>query len=276
MLVVNLTTTSTRLELCGATLWSLIHQSFLPDRIDLWVSKDAYMADQGISYFPDFFDELNKIKKIINIRFVENTGPYRKIFPALRHSNGDELLVYADDDVIYGHNWLKSLVDHFLLHEGKYAVASRVRLMKKNIFGKYQSYNNFDVCLEPKVVDKDFIITGVGGCILQKKHIKTAFILDENYLTVAPRTDDLWISKILEISNTSVAICPDAFCYVQEINHSNYSLNKINTLQAKKTNLYNIFLKVKIKVFGYLGRPLSNNDTALIKVNNYFNSCKVK
>ena len=49
MLTVNLTTTHSRLHLCSATVWSLMNQSLKPDFIVLWVSRDSYLSDEGIS-----------------------------------------------------------------------------------------------------------------------------------------------------------------------------------------------------------------------------------
>lgn len=135
MLVVNLTTTSGRLDLCAVTLWSLIHQELLPDRIDLYISNDAYMADSGIDNLPEWYDKLNNIKKIIHIKYVENTGPYRKIFPALAECAQDDILVYADDDVVYGRYWLETLVSAFNKFNGEAVVAARVRIKNKNFLG---------------------------------------------------------------------------------------------------------------------------------------------
>lgn len=272
MLVVNVTTTSSRLELCAVTLWSLIHQSVLPDRINLWISKEAFMADEGILELPEWLNELNIIKDLIDIKYTENTGPYRKIFPALKSASDNDILVYADDDVVYGVDWLKTLVDCFLNAGGKYVVASRVRMMKKNIFGKYQSYTRFKICTQSIVVESDFIITGIGGCVLKKNHINSSFISNKDYIDVAPKTDDLWISKILILSGSAVLICPDAFNSVQEINHSYFSLNHANVFRLKGTGFTRFFSKCKVKILGYFGFVLSNNDSARIKINDYFDN----
>lgn len=131
MLIVNLTTTSERLTLCSATVWSLIHQNRVPDKIILWVSRDAYLADKGIQTLPVWISEINDIIHILEVKFVSNTGPYRKIIPALRSALDSDLLVYADDDVIYGQLWLQYLENEFKRNDCNYVVASRVRVVKK-------------------------------------------------------------------------------------------------------------------------------------------------
>lgn len=71
---INITTTHSRLDLCSATIWSLMHQSVLPDTINLWVSQESYMADQGIRNIPNWYYELNNINDILRIHFVKILG----------------------------------------------------------------------------------------------------------------------------------------------------------------------------------------------------------
>ncbi|HHU4147681.1 TPA: glycosyltransferase [Serratia marcescens] len=270
MLVVNLTTTSGRLDLCAVTLWSLIHQELLPDRIDLYISHDAYMADNGIDNLPEWYEKLNNIKKIINIKYVENTGPYRKIFPALAECAQDDILVYADDDVVYARCWLKTLVSTFNRFNGEAVVAARVRIKNKNLFGRYQSYNRYAVSLSEREMSNDFIITGVGGCVLKKEHVLESFISNHEFINIAPRTDDLWISKLLELSGSKVVTCPKALVHVMEIQHSNDALSQTNNIIFKTKGFSKFIVKVKNLIFGYFGVSLSNNDQIMRKIDSYF------
>ena len=270
MISVILTTTSSRLELCAATIWSLVHQNMLPDKINLWISHEAYMADQGIKCAPKWVNELNKIHDIVSVHFVHNTGPYRKIFPALINSVDDDILIYADDDVIYGANWLSELINEFNRHEQRYVVASRVKCIRKNFLGLIQSYNMYKIHQKNEVIEKDFIITGVGGCVLTKKMFKQEYLNNCDFLKIAPKTDDLWISKLLILSGSAVAVCPVALKYVQEIQHYNFALSQTNTTIINGGLIYKLFSKIKNKILGYIGFRLSNNDKVRAKIDTYF------
>ncbi len=138
MISINLTTTYSRLDLCSATLWSLLHQSLLPERINLWISNQPYMADEGITELPSWIRELNNIHDIIRIHYVENIGPYRKFIPALRTCTNDDIIVYVDDDVIYARNWFEGLLSTFEKYGRKYVVASRVREKSSIFLGNYK------------------------------------------------------------------------------------------------------------------------------------------
>jgi len=273
MISINLTTTSSRLGLCSATVWSLINQKKKPDKIVLWISKEAYLSDDGIKDIPEWIYNFNKIANIINVRFVENTGPYRKIINALIEANPTDVLVYADDDVIYGELWLDTLLNAFYSNKERVAIASRIRVTKKNIIGTLQSYSQYDICLEKKTLNHGYIITGVGGCVLTKKMIKESLLIDRKYISIAPITDDIWISKILELSNAKVEACPDALNYVQEIMHRNNALSEQNTFQFRNNNIiYKLAYKLYQKILSYFGLQRTNNDLSIKKVYSYFAS----
>ncbi|PLL53504.1 glycosyl transferase family 2 [Klebsiella michiganensis] len=267
---INITTTHSRLDLCSATIWSLMHQSVLPDTINLWVSQEPYMADQGIRDIPNWYYELNNINDILRIHFVKNIGPYRKIIPALRIATDDDILTYADDDVIYGREWYESLLLSFNEHKAKYIVASRVRLKKINVFGRLQSYNMFNVCNRDITLDNRYIVTGVGGCMLTKAHIRDDLIFLDDFISVVPRTDDIWLSKIFEISGASVYCCASSLKYIQEITHSNNALNQSNNVIPGGGFLRKVLSKIRNKIFGYLGFSLSNNDKAIRNTDAFF------
>ncbi|MFJ2975000.1 glycosyltransferase [Kluyvera sp. NPDC087067] len=271
MISVNLTTTYSRLELCAATVWSFYNQLILPDVINLWISKEKYLADEGITVIPEWVAELNTIKNIIKINFTTNTGPYRKVIPVLRAAKDEDIIVYADDDVIYGRAWLAGLLKTYHANGGNLVVASRIRLKKKNIFGKYKSYNLYPLQNSNTILEKDFIITGIGGCVLSKKHISESLLVLDDYMNVAPKTDDIWISKLIELSGTSVYAYADAIPTVNEIEHSNNALNISNTVRFVHNNIMvRLAGKILAAVTGYFGCCLSNNDKMIRNVDNFF------
>ncbi|HHT0060108.1 TPA: glycosyltransferase [Raoultella planticola] len=269
-IILNLTTTSGRLDLCSATLWSLVNQSLLPGRINLWISAEPYMADEGIQILPDSINRLIKYNDIIKVHYVENTGPYRKIIPALRSCLDEDILVYADDDVVYSHHWLEYLISFYLENNREYVVSSRLREMKKNFFGLYQSYSLFPLVFEKKVFYTDFIITGVGGCVLERKHISQKYIDLNSFKKIAPKTDDLWISKIIELSGSGVIACPKALDCIMEIQHDIHALNRMNTFFSSQNIISKMIGAFKRRLLGYCGVSLSNNDVMIKKINSFF------
>jgi len=267
-MTVNITTTNNRLDVCSQTAWSLLNQSVLPEKIVIWVSKEAYLIDKGIDKEPTWVQDLNLIKDIIEFRWTANTGPYRKLFPALAEATDEQVIVYADDDTIYKENWLKLLTSKFQEHQGKKIVASRVRLSKRNLFGRHKTYMLWPMSNKEIELDRDYLITGVGGVILQKKHIKETFVNNQDYLKVCPKSDDFWISEIITRSQTPVLVYPEAMREILFIKHE-YGLERQNTLVSHSLTS-KAFNKVKINTLGRLGIPICNNDISFKRIKKYF------
>ncbi|MFC0710770.1 glycosyltransferase [Azorhizophilus paspali] len=267
-LSVNITTTCNRLHLCSQTVWSLLNQSSLPFKIVIWVSKEAYLIDQGIDREPGWVRDLNRIRNLVEFRWTANTGPYRKLFPALAEASDDQIIVYADDDTIYKENWLKLLTSKFREHREEKIVASRVRISKRNFFGYHKTYMLWPISQQEIELDSDYLITGVGGVILKRKHIKEDFLNNRDYLTVCPKSDDFWISEIIARSRTPVLACPEAMREILFIKHE-HGLERQNTLVSN--NLIGKALnKFKINTLGQIGIPVCNNDKSFKRVKNYF------
>jgi len=263
----NITTTHNRLHLCAQTVWSFLNQTLLPTKINIWVSKEPYLIDKGIQEEPAWARELRKINDIIEFRWTENTGPYRKLFPALQATSEDTILVYADDDTIYKSRWLEKLIGKFNAHDGKYVVASRCRELGKPSWAGKKSYMLLSLVRKEKVLQENFLVTGVGGVVLRASHIAEEFWSNTDFLRVCPKTDDVWISKILEKSGSSVVTCPEANEELLFIEHS-FALSHTNKLKSR--GLRKQLNKLKVQTLGRWGFPVCNNDHAIRAVDSYF------
>ena len=99
------------------TLQSIITQTIRPDKIFLNLSEEPYLLDDG---FKDkkITDSnlLNLIYEnpIIDIKWVKNTGPYRKLLPVLKDKwDEDCIIITIDDDTIYHDNLIENLVNDY-------------------------------------------------------------------------------------------------------------------------------------------------------------------
>ncbi|ADO49248.1 glycosyltransferase [[Enterobacter] lignolyticus] len=232
MISINLTTTKSRLYLCSQTVWSLANQSVPVDKIVVWVSREAYLSDEGIREEPAWAEKIRKSGTNVVFEWVKNTGPYRKLFPALHAAMPDDILIYADDDAIYNEQWTESLLNDFYQHNQQYVVAARVRKIVKKKNNLLDTYRKFPLIRTSGVVDSDYIITGLGGVVLKKSHIKQTYLNNEDYLTVCPRADDIWISKLFLLSQASVYVSAQTIQYVRELEHD-YGLSRVNTSKIK-------------------------------------------
>ncbi|TVT30942.1 hypothetical protein [Marinobacter vinifirmus] len=275
MLTVNLTTTFQRLGLCRIALASLLLQSRLPDQINLWVSKEPYLRDKGIAQSESIDQLIGSLpaesRSRVSVRWVPNTGPYRKLIPMLREAGPDDLIVTADDDIFYGRDWLSGLLVAYEDAGGK-PVAARVRTKRINFLGKKTSYLFWNLINQPKTVQGDFIVTFGGGVVLTRAMFREQDIADDSFLKVAPTADDLWYSKLLQMHNQDVVVVPSLLGEINFIIHDDGLVN--HNFSRASSLLEKIRLHFFDKFLGYFGFPVCGNDFSYKKVREYFDRSK--
>ena len=271
MISVNLTTTYQRLNLCRIALSSLLLQSRLPDQVNLWVSDQPYLRDKGISdsgAIKELIDSLPEAtRNRVCVRWVANTGPYRKLIPVLRQAGPDDVIVTADDDIFYGRNWLSGLVAAYEDAGGK-PVAARVRTKRTNFLGKKTSYLFWNLINQPKTVEDGFIVTFGGGVVLTRAMFREQDIADDSFLNVAPTADDLWYSKLLRLNHNEVVVVPSL---LKELNFIQHNDGLTNHNWPKVVSLFHkIRLRVWDRYAGFLGVAVCGNDVAYGEIDRYF------
>lgn len=263
-IIISCTTTKQRINLLYYMLESLKRQILQPDVIYVNLSKEPYLFDEGISELPSW---LNNNDKVV-VNFVENTGSYRKLIPLFEQNlvNDNDLIVTADDDILYGENWIKNLVEESDRNP-EIMVCCRARRMKKNIFGKYTNYSMWPLINK---TDKQINIlpTNGSGTVFKKSLLDIDFLLDKKYLELAATTDDLWFKMASMQKNINILVCS----YIDRENiylKHHYGLHEINLSKRTKfllKKIYNFSIK---KAFDYLGFSFTKNDIAWKKINKY-------
>ncbi len=271
MLIVSLTTTSERLKLCTQTLISLVNQSFKPEKIIVWISSSAYLRDKGICADHQWVREVQAELPLVEVRWTDNTGPYRKVLPTLEMCRDEDLVVSADDDIVYGRDWLKKIMAAHLKYPGE-IIVGRARQVKRNKLGRETTYLQWPIIREEQVLDRDFVVTFGGGALLPRAAFSFGDILNKDFLEVAPTSDDLWLSRIIESQSTSVRCVPEILEELFFIEH-NEGLIKSNS--PSLNTKFQIFLFWLIyKRLGNLGVSICQNDVAYKKTKKYFETYK--
>lgn len=267
-LIVALTSTSARLTVLRHTLISLIDQSCKADKIVVCLSKKPYLIDQGIAELPSWLTRMEEESQV-EVAWVENTGPYRKLLPTLRHANSDDWIVTCDDDVIYGDGWLASLVGEAAMHPGA-IVCGRARRPTKNPFGVTQSYINWPL-VPSGSKGMDLVPIGIAGVLYRKDLLDERIVLSRDFLELAPRQDDLWFNLARRLKNASVVVALGADSCVFPIEAPDpLSYANVAVRYAAWDRYFKaMFDRVYIKLKGYLGVPVCGNDIALKKLKEY-------
>ena len=110
---VSLTSIYDNSERLKDTIDSLLNQTMKVDMIYVYLSENPYLLDRGFKKVPEWLTELVDSNKV-SVRFVKNTGPYRKLLPLLEEKwNSDEIIITVDDDTVYKPKLVETMVDAY-------------------------------------------------------------------------------------------------------------------------------------------------------------------
>jgi hypothetical protein len=254
--IVGVTTTKARLGIFFYSFQSLKRQSFEDFRIAISLSKEPYLFDEGIDAIPEWMKGGN-----VQVDFVANSGPYRKLLPQIARINDEDIVVTADDDVIYSDDWLKRLVGK-ATEKPEFIVCCGARKIRRNLLGGFQNYSNWELCSEIET-GADLLPTCGSGAVFRKNLLDLEFLSDEAYLEYAPTNDDLWFRLASMRKGVEVYVDPRIDRENGYIRHYK-GLQEINLHWAKggQSMYKRMAVKIRNKVRNYLGIPLSRNDLA--------------
>ena len=192
--IVSLTSYPKRIPYVHLTLETILSQTFKPDKIILWLSsEESQKADLPHSL-------LHLEKRGVEIRYVENNlRSYKKLIYALKEYAND-VIVTADDDVLYPRWWLNNLYKAHL-ETPKAVIGYRGRVMQKEQNGTYAPYKHWKVSMTD-THDDALLLTGVGG-ILYPPNVLDGRVFDEHlFMKIAPNADDIWFKAMAMLRGT--------------------------------------------------------------------------
>lgn len=228
-LYVSLTTIHSRVYGLASTIESIIEGTILPDHIYIFVSRDPYLLDHGVTI--DFilaeFTGLNKLLldyPYISIIFTENIGPHRKLLPLLSQKwNEDCVILTIDDHEIYAKSTISSLLEYYNSTDRKAVVALRSRRM--GVCGdappwRLSAYTQNGKGLWPLASagrrEMLTLPTGTGG-VLYRPIFFHPVVFDRRFLNLTQTGDDLMFRLATMAKGVSVVTacvdergsCPD-------------------------------------------------------------------
>ncbi len=231
------------------TLKSIGNQTLKPDKIYLYLSEDPFLLDLGfkdkIITNSELNNFVNDLDNLIELNWVENTGPYRKLLPLLKDKfNEDCLIITIDDDTVYNNELIYNLYLDYI----KYNCVINYRGFTPQATNLF----NFNYNRRSKTIDKYIynFPTGKGGILYHPSffHKTDQLIFNKSiYLEHIPTADDIWFYL--------VRICNGFECYIKEYpymmkNNTNEFGLFINFNQEKNTkNFLNTFNE--LKKYGY-------------------------
>jgi hypothetical protein len=189
------------------TLKSILSQTQKPDKIFVYLSEEPYILDDGFKNKKITDKNLIKLvnnNNIIEVKWVENTGPYRKLLPLLK-SKWDEdcIIITIDDDSIYDKNLIKNLINDYntykcvINYNGFTPNMSRLEQFNIDIRSKFIPLSRFNYPY------------GNSGILYKPEFFKKTgdLIFDKNiYQKTCNKQDDIWFYIVRMLNNVNCYI----------------------------------------------------------------------
>lgn len=185
--VVSITTHKPRLNTAFLAIESIGRGRTKPVRILLWLSEEL-----AATQLPRSIVRLQG--RGLEVRFTEDVGPHTKYYPYVSSCGVDEVMVTADDDVIYPPDWLDVLV---AAHERDRSsvICHRAHVVAVGL-GGVGEYDTWQPCETSTASIRNFP-TGVSGVLYPAHALKALKECGDSFLSVSPRADDIWIHSVL-------------------------------------------------------------------------------
>ncbi|MCK8493758.1 hypothetical protein M0L20_17965 [Spirosoma sp. RP8] len=200
--IVSLTSYGDRINDIHLTIFSLLVQTYKPNRILLWLTANEYPNREL-----DLPDSLLSLKNLgLEVKWCNDYKSYNKLIPALLEFP-EYTIVTADDDVFYAKDWLKKLFDSYVefphyIHTHK---ASKVRHLKNSSFDRY---TNWEDALPGSVSYKNFL-KGVSGVLYPPRSLHIDATRSDIFLSLSPYADDVWFWSMAVLNKVKVKVIKD-------------------------------------------------------------------
>ena len=240
--IVSLTSYKPRINDVKYTIYSLLNQTFSPDKLILWLDEDSFPQREK-----DLPRDLLKLRQFgLTIDWCENLRPYKKLIPALERYP-DDLIVTADDDIFYRPDWLKILYDEHV----KFPDCLIAHFFYRTRLDAQGKIYPFRAWFEPwKFIDSlppmfcTYMGSG-GGVTFKRKLLHPDILRRELFMKLSPLADDVWFWTMALLNGTKIKIPSEAIhkvIHVDPDNHTNgENLWRENIMGKQDAQLRQVF-----------------------------------
>lgn len=183
-IVVSLTSFPARIKTVHLTVSSLLQQSLKPDALILWLADSQFPRKEA-----ELPRELLALREYgLEIRWTKDIGPYKKLVPALK-AFPNEIIVTADDDLIYVRPWLELLYRDYQKNP-KVIPAHRITKIRFDGIERISAVpGGYDYYPTPSCLNK---LTCGAGALFPPGCFHKDILDEEKFKMLAPTSDDIW------------------------------------------------------------------------------------
>lgn len=221
--IVSLTSYGERIAELKYTLYSLVTQTMLPEKI---IVNIAFGDEKFLN------DEIKSFEKYgVEFFFCKDTRSYKKLLPTLERFP-KACIVTADDDLFYERTWLERLYDAHRKHPGDVCCHLVYKITHSgNKISTYQQWiHNYKV----HGADRHIFLLGVSGVLYPPETFHKDILHEDIYLTLAPYADDIWFYFMVILNKKTIRQIRNPLTNLRFVNpYREYGISGGTTLTQK-------------------------------------------
>lgn len=199
-LIISLTTFPARIECVYQTINTLLRQTVKPDRLILWLAEEQF--PEGYEGLPNNIKDLTKLG--LEIMWCEDLRSYKKLVPAVREFPND-IIVTADDDILYKEDWLESLYEEYLKNpKNLYVRRARNLYVDDKRIKAYPV--NYDIPEDLNTASFKNRLAGGSGCLFPPKSLHEDILNTEQIKSLIPTHDDVYFWAMAVLNKTKTVV----------------------------------------------------------------------
>ena len=221
-IMISLTSYPKRFPEIDLCIKSLVNQNMKADRIVLWLGNDTSieemerLKDKYASYGLEVYRDADN-----------NFYSHKKYYYAMR-DYPEDIIVTADDDLIYPSDWLSSLYRSYVKHPDCIS-ARRVGRIAWNAQGEPLPYIKWPGEVKAKAPSHSLYATPGAGALFPPKCLDKEVLNHAVSIEKARTADDLWMKTMAVLSGVKVVWAENAMIMPTTINlHQDQELSNIN------------------------------------------------
>jgi hypothetical protein len=221
MLVVTMTSWTKRIGNVKRVVESIMDNTVKPDRVYLNLSRTEFEGIKLPKDLVEYFE--NDERLVINWVDGENTKSMKKVFPILKYLDDDDLIIDADDDILFPKDLIESRINDFekcgcckcissnthisIGFNSKMKVVSAMSFFQKKMLNNWEKFVN-DVVIHTYNDDRTYLtlmwLNGYlnKGCskwsvqeLLEKFGMKDNFSMKDNHIHLIGRRYDMVVNE---------------------------------------------------------------------------------
>lgn len=187
-LIISLTTAVTRIHELHYCVYSLLTQSYRPDAVILWLTKDTFPGGEA-----DIPPKLRALQQWgLSIRWCDtDMGGFSKLKPAMREYPG-AVVVAADENVFYGPDWLADLWKAYQASDKRTCIACQARRVAFREDG-ILPYSRWLRIVPPAVPSYHHFAVGDAGVLYPPQSLHWGALDDEKTKCLCSSCVDVWL-----------------------------------------------------------------------------------